>query len=225
MRKPETERYGWASIVLHWLGAVALVFSFTTGDPLEDLTGVERLSAYDNHVLWATILGIALIARVAWRIRGGFKRNPNQHVALRILARAVMIGFLISIVGAVVSGLLLPWTEGQPLEIGPPHHRIADAFPTRALRFHEWRAWPFQPYLDSASAPSFAGRAETPDHRPRRRIRRNLPALGRPGLDETLDSSRRPHDYRCAYLLGQLTASSIFRTFVARGKKLAFSGL
>ena len=56
MRKPETERYGWASIVLHWLGAVALVFSFTTGDPLEDLTGVERLSAYDNHVLWATIL-------------------------------------------------------------------------------------------------------------------------------------------------------------------------
>ena len=118
MRKPETERYGWASIVLHWLGAVALVFSFTTGDPLEDLTGVERLSAYDNHVLWATILGIALIARVAWRIRGGFKRNPNQHVALRILARAVMIGFLISIVGAVVSGLLLPWTEGQPLEIG-----------------------------------------------------------------------------------------------------------
>ena len=116
--KPEAERYGPISIALHWLGAVALVLSFTTGDPLEELAGAEWASAYDNHVLWATILGIPLIARVAWRIRRGFKHHRNQHIALWILARCVMIGFLVSIVGAVITGLLLPWTEGQPLKIG-----------------------------------------------------------------------------------------------------------
>ena len=117
-QKPDSERYGWTSIILHWLGAVALVFSFTTGDPLEDAAGAERVSAYANHVFWASILGILLIARVVWRIRRGFKPNPSQQLALRVLARAVMIGFLISILGAVVSGLLLPWTEGTALEIG-----------------------------------------------------------------------------------------------------------
>lgn len=116
--KPEAERYGPISIALHWLGAVALVLSFTTGDPLEELAGAEWASAYDNHVLWATILGIPLIARVVWRIRRGFKHHRNQHIALWILARCVMIGFLVSIVGAVITGLLLPWTEGQPLKIG-----------------------------------------------------------------------------------------------------------
>ena len=116
--RAEPERYGWTSIALHWLGAVALVASFVTGDPLEEAVGAERAAAYASHVLWATILGIPLIARIAWRIRNGFKPNPRQHVALRFLARAVMIGFLGSIAGAVVTGLLLPWTDGLALEIG-----------------------------------------------------------------------------------------------------------
>ncbi len=116
--RSEAEGYGWISICLHWLGAVALVASFVTGDPLEESIGAERASAYASHVLWATILGIPLLVRIAWRMKNGFKRNPRQHLALRILARAVMIGFLGSIAGAVITGLLLPWTDGLALEIG-----------------------------------------------------------------------------------------------------------
>ena len=149
-----------------------------------------RLSAYDNHVLWATILGIALIARVAWRVRGGFKRNPNQHVALRILARAVMIGFLISIVAArllaVAAPTRLPTARPSP---SPQTLRLGVRPHAQSEKFSIDKSGNFSVAIDTASAPSFAGRAETPDHRPRRRIRRNLPALGRPGLDETLDSS------------------------------------
>lgn len=39
-------------------------------------------------------------------------------MAFELTARLVMIGFLISIVGAVLSGLLLPWSAGRPLEVG-----------------------------------------------------------------------------------------------------------
>ena len=78
MSRPESGHYGWISIALHWLGAVALVASFVTGHPLEAAIGAERASAYASHELRATILGIPLIARVdafpAWLARVHEKR-------------------------------------------------------------------------------------------------------------------------------------------------------
>ena len=118
MDPSKTSRYGWPSIALHWLGAIALVASFLTGEAMEEATGAARASAYSIHVTWATILAVPLLARVFWRSIDGFKRTGQQHWAFELAARLVMIGFLVSITGAVLSGLLLPWSAGRPLEIG-----------------------------------------------------------------------------------------------------------
>ena len=118
MADRKTGTYGWTSIVLHWLGAAALIASFLTGEALEDVSGGARASAYATHVTWGVILAVPLLARVIWRSIEGFKRTSTQHWAFEWAARVVMIGLLISIAGAVLSGLFLPWTAGQPLEIG-----------------------------------------------------------------------------------------------------------
>jgi len=118
MNVSKSAPYGWPSIALHWLGAIALVASFLTGEAMEDATGAARASAYAVHVTWGTILAVPLLARVFWRSIAGFKRTSQRHWAFALAARLVMIGFLITIVGAVVSGLLLPWSAGRSLDIG-----------------------------------------------------------------------------------------------------------
>lgn len=119
MADRELDHYGWTSIILHWIGAAALVASFLTGEGLEGVAGDARQIAYANHVFWATLLAVPLIARIAWRMRKGFAVTTFQNRWLHLLSRVVMIGFLVSIFAAVLSGILLPWSIGAALDIGP----------------------------------------------------------------------------------------------------------
>lgn len=110
--------YGWTSIALHWIGAAALIASFITGNALEEATREARREIYANHLFWATLLAVPLLARVIWRLRDGFKTTSVQHPALNFLSKAVMVGFLICISGAVLTGLILPWSGGLALVVG-----------------------------------------------------------------------------------------------------------
>ena len=63
------------------------------------------------------IAGIFLLWRVWHRVRSGFAENPNQNILLALLSKAVLWGFLVSIVVVVVSGYLLPWSLGKPIDL------------------------------------------------------------------------------------------------------------
>ncbi len=115
----DLDHYGWPSIILHWIGAAALVASFLTGEGLEGVSGDALQAAYANHVFWATLLAVPLIARIVWRMRKGFAVTAHQNRWLHLLSRVVMIGFFVSIFAAVLSGILLPWSIGAALDIGP----------------------------------------------------------------------------------------------------------
>ena len=110
--------YGWTTIVLHWLSVFALVVSFLTGEALEDSGDDGRAAVLADHLLWASILAVPLLARIGWRMREGFLRTADQRPMLHLVSRVVMIGLLLSIGGAVITGFLLPWSLGNPLEIG-----------------------------------------------------------------------------------------------------------
>lgn len=108
--------YGGVSIFLHWVAVVAMVVSFITGEQLEGPAS-ERVEAYATHVTWAFFLGIPLLLRIVWRCFDGFKRTSVQRPAYHLISRLVMISFLVVTGGAVITGLLLPWSAGKDLVI------------------------------------------------------------------------------------------------------------
>lgn len=104
--------YGWTTIVLHWIGAIAILVSYLTGEMLEDRGG-----GIGSHVSWAAILAIPLIIRVVWRMTNGIRRTSNQAAIFQLASKIVMVGFLVTIIVSIVTGILLPWSLGHPLEV------------------------------------------------------------------------------------------------------------
>jgi cytochrome b561 len=119
----QTVGYSRLSIALHWLTAIAVVALFLTHEG-------ERGSAMRNfHVGGGAIIGVFLIWRVWRRLALGFAEKPQQPYALNFLATSVFWGLLGSIVVVVVTGYLLPWSLGRPLEI----YGLAIASPLPAM--------------------------------------------------------------------------------------------
>ena len=107
--------YGWTSISLHWIGAIAILVSYLTGEAMDGERG--NGAAYASHVSWAAVLAVPLVIRVVWRMVDGIKTTADQAAIYTIASKIVMVGFLVAIVLSVLSGILLPWSLGNPLEV------------------------------------------------------------------------------------------------------------
>ena len=116
-------------IVLHWLAAIFVVALFLTHD------GERGSSAYVFHVSGGAIVGVFLLWRVWHRVRRGMIDLPDQAFLLNTAARGVQWGFLAAIVVAVITGYLLPWSQGIPLDV----FGVAIPSPIASSRgFHEF---------------------------------------------------------------------------------------
>ena len=103
--------YNRLSIFIHWLTAILVIALFVThegkpGDP-----------AYLIHVGGGAIVGLFLLWRVWRRISRGQTAKSDQATIFNIASDVVMWGFLASIVVVTVTGYLLPWSKGEPLDI------------------------------------------------------------------------------------------------------------
>ncbi len=106
-----TEGYSATSIVLHWLAAIGVVALFLTHE------GRPGDAEYAFHVGVGAVLGVLLLWRVVHRLARGMTAKPDQPFLLNLLSSLVLWGFLAAIVVVVVTGYLLPWSVGQPLDI------------------------------------------------------------------------------------------------------------
>lgn len=103
--------YSRLSIFLHWITAIAVVALFLTHE------GERGSLQYAFHVGGGAVAGLILIWRVLHRARRGMTAKPDQLMILNLLSQIVMWGFLAAILVVVVSGYLLPWSLGQPLDV------------------------------------------------------------------------------------------------------------
>jgi cytochrome b561 len=103
--------YSPLSVALHWFAAIAVLALFFTHE------GERGSAVRDFHVGGGAILGVVLLWRVLRRIRLGTAVKPAQAGPFNLLAYVVLWGMLASILLAVVSGYLLPWSLGRPLDI------------------------------------------------------------------------------------------------------------
>ena len=100
--------YSLVSVLVHWLAAILIVALFSTH---------EGTAACTFHVSGRAIAGLFLRWRVRHRIRRGTTSLPNQAALFNFVARIVHRGLLVLIVAVVISGYLLPWSMGRPLDL------------------------------------------------------------------------------------------------------------
>ena len=99
-----------ASIIIHWLTAAAFIYLFINGEQMAEAIFKLCSELTQNHVFWGVVLGIPLLARVAWPYKQGFAATPPQHWSLALLAKIVKTGLLVCIAGAVLTG---PYCSGH----------------------------------------------------------------------------------------------------------------
>lgn len=103
--------YSRLSIVLHWFAAIIVVALFVTHE------GERGSAAYVFHVSGGAIAGLILLWRVGYRMSRGMTDGPDQVFVLNAVRLIVLWGFLAAIVVVVISGYLLPWSLGRPLDL------------------------------------------------------------------------------------------------------------
>jgi cytochrome b561 len=103
--------YSRLSIALHWLTAIAVVALFMTH---ESARGSAAMAFHEGG---GAIIGLFLLWRVWRRMRRGLAAEPDQAPALNMLSRVVLWGLLLAIVTVTLTGYLLPWSIGRPLDI------------------------------------------------------------------------------------------------------------
>ena len=121
----ESQGYGLVSKVLHWVGGLMALLLFGVGTAVWFTSGSDsshlhhRLSAL--HIALGGLFALPLLVRVLWRLSSVWAGRhplpvPSQN-GTRRLARTVQFGLLTMLTVLIVSGPLLRWWSGNPIEL------------------------------------------------------------------------------------------------------------
>jgi cytochrome b561 len=110
--------FGWVSILLHWLGAAAIITLLFAGNSIHASKGVNGDAALRFHTTVALSAYALLWVRVIWRVaRGHPRRLPRQSRGSYAIATPAHWILLAAIAIMLVTGPLLAWAGGLPLRL------------------------------------------------------------------------------------------------------------
>lgn len=100
--------YDSRTIWFHWL-TVLLIAGQWLGAHAIDMfpRGPLRIDAQSAHITFGALLGVLILARIAWRVRGGRQLPPADKGLLQVLAKAVHWGLYLLVLGTVGLGLTM----------------------------------------------------------------------------------------------------------------------
>lgn len=129
--------YGWAAIGLHWISAVGVTTLYFLGEAMEDAgSRLEKATARDLHVSVAVLLFTFLLARLLWSLSQPHPTSLERNRWLRLAGQAVHLLFLVMIAVLLVSGPLVIWSTGRPVEVFD-WFALPSPFPARLEWLHE----------------------------------------------------------------------------------------
>ncbi len=113
--------YGWLSIGLHWLAAIAVFAMLATGFTA-DFAGdagdrAGRAAAMGWHISIGASVALILLARVFAGYAQPRPTPPEQAPILKFLASATHQVLLIAILVQVISGPLAVWSGGRAINV------------------------------------------------------------------------------------------------------------
>lgn len=133
--------YGWLSIGLHWLAAIAVVVMLVTGFQA-DFAGeagdrAARAALMGLHISFGASVALILLARVFASYAQARPTPPEQAPALKFLSSATHQILLLAILIQVISGPLAVWSGGRAINVFDIFS-IASPFAERNDAIHEF---------------------------------------------------------------------------------------
>ncbi len=112
--KNSLTRYGWVSILLHWLMALAIVGMFVLGKFIVDLDYYSSWYhiAPDAHRSVGVVLGTLLVLRFIWRMLNVAPALEGKSWE-KVIAHIVHLSFYLLLLLIVISGYLITTADGQ----------------------------------------------------------------------------------------------------------------
>ena len=114
------ERYGWITIVIHWIMAIALIAMYFLGDYMVDLEYYDKWyhRAPEIHKEIGVVLGIAMILRLLWNSIQS-KPMPLDLTKPRInfMAKLAHYALYALVFFLVISGYLISTAKGQGIDV------------------------------------------------------------------------------------------------------------
>lgn len=109
--------YGWISILLHWVTAIAIVVLWFLGKAIlagapEDIDARRGL-----HISVAASAWLLILIRIAWRIHSGHPRVRGQSDLIHRVAKVTHYASLVCLLIMLVSGPLTVWARGYPVNV------------------------------------------------------------------------------------------------------------
>ena len=109
--------YGWISIALHWATGVLVVALWIIGKGIE----TAPLDAVDGrralHISIAASAWLLIAFRIVWRLRRGHPHARGQSMLVHRIAASAHYLMLAGLGLMLLSGPLLVWSGGQPVEL------------------------------------------------------------------------------------------------------------
>jgi cytochrome b561 len=119
--------YGWISIALHWTTAAGILAMWVIGSMSQAATDLDYGRLVNLHMTTGAILYVLLWTRIVWRIASGHPGPlPRQNRVFFAIGKVFHYAFLGAIAVMLVTGPLLVWTSGSPIEIA--YFRIPSPF-------------------------------------------------------------------------------------------------
>lgn len=148
MIKDTPQYFGLASIILHWVSAIAIIFLFALG------LYMTSLSYYDDwyhkgpslHVSIGLLLFFATLLRILWRLINTTPVNLYDNRASNAAAKLIKLVLYLLIFVVAITGYLITTAEGQAarifdwLDIPVSVQLTADQVDL-AGEIHEYGAW------------------------------------------------------------------------------------
>jgi cytochrome b561 len=113
--------YGWLSIALHWLAAVAVGLMLWTGlnaDFAEEAHNQElHRSLIGLHISLGASFALVLLARVLASYAQAKPEKPPQAALLNFASSATQQLMLLAILAQIISGPLIVWSGARPINV------------------------------------------------------------------------------------------------------------
>jgi cytochrome b561 len=107
-------RHDPTTIALHWISAVLVVMLWVIGQTIDFApNGPLRVDYRSLHITLGILLGVVLMARLAWRVTRRVELPPIDHGVLLFIARVTHWLLYVLLILTVGLGLVYLWVRGD----------------------------------------------------------------------------------------------------------------
>jgi cytochrome b561 len=110
--------YGWISIALHWLTAIAILTIWFIGSSIESDLAAGSTEYLRLHTSIAMTAYLLLWARIIWRFKHRHPdATPEQKGVFYEIGKYTHYVILVAVAAMLVSGPLMVWSRGEPIYV------------------------------------------------------------------------------------------------------------